>query len=298
MRLLACCVAAALAAALAAPALAEPIPPAVAAMLDAAAADPAQLKVVAEIAKKTNPASVAEIDAKLVAYSAARAVEQQAKLASQGFFEGWTGNGELGGFVSSGNTSNRGAAVGVTLGKETRRWKHDLRGLVDYQQDNGTTSRERWFAGYEGNYKFSERAFIVATLSWERDRFSGFSRRFSEGLGLGYKLLAGPKVALAVDGGPALRQTAFTNGATDNAFALRAGLNGKVQFNPNLALTETATFYYDSFNTSVLSLTALTARLSGALSARASFQLNRESNPPAGRKAADTVSRFTIVYAF
>lgn len=277
---------------------AEPIPPAVAAMIDAAAADPAKLKVVADIAKQTNPASAAEIDAKLAAFAQARAVEQQTKLAAQGFFEGWTGNGEVGGFVSSGNTSNRGAAVGVTMGKETRRWKHSLRGLVDYQQDNGITSRERWFAGYEGNYKFNDRFFALTTFSWERDRFSGFSSRFSESLGLGYKLLTGPRVTLSVDGGPALRQTQFVNGSSDQAFALRAGLNGKVQINPALALTETATFYYDSFNTSVLSLTALTAKLSGALSARASFQLNSESNPPAGRNSVDTVSRITIVYAF
>jgi putative salt-induced outer membrane protein len=290
--------AAVLATLLALPVKAAPIPPAVAAMIDAAAADPAKLKVVADIAKQTNPASAADIDAKLAAFAQARAVEQETKLAAQGFFEGWTGNGEVGGFVSSGNTSNRGAAVGVTMGKETRRWKHSLRGLVDYQQDNGITSRERWFAGYEGNYKFNDRFYALTTVSWERDRFSGFSSRFSESLGLGYKLLTGPRLTLSLDGGPALRQTQFVSGSSDQAFALRAGLNGKLQINPALALTETATFYYDSFNTSLLSLTALTAKLSGALSARASFQLNSESNPPAGRNSVDTVSRITIVYAF
>ena len=55
---------------LATPAFAEPIPPAVEAMIDAAAS-PEERAVVAGIAKKTNPASAAEIDAKLSAINAA-----------------------------------------------------------------------------------------------------------------------------------------------------------------------------------------------------------------------------------
>ncbi len=57
---------------LATPAFAEPIPPAVEAMIDAAAS-PEERAVVAGVAKKTNPASAAEIDAKLAAFNAAAA---------------------------------------------------------------------------------------------------------------------------------------------------------------------------------------------------------------------------------
>ena len=45
-------------------AVAEPLPDAVTTMLEAAAGDAAQLKTIADIAKKTNLHSVAEIDAK------------------------------------------------------------------------------------------------------------------------------------------------------------------------------------------------------------------------------------------
>jgi len=47
---------------------AEPVPASVAAMIDAAAGDPASLKTVADIAKKTNPGSAAEIDAQVAGY--------------------------------------------------------------------------------------------------------------------------------------------------------------------------------------------------------------------------------------
>ncbi len=283
---------------LATPAMADPIPPAVAAMIDAAAANPDHLRVVGEIAKKANPASIAEIDAKLAAIRTAAAKAREEKLASQGLFEGWTGNGDFGGFVSSGNTENRGLAVGINLSKETRRWKHVVRGQVDYQQDLGVTSRERFFAGYEGNWKFSPRGFAVLVLNYERDRFTGFNSRFSQALGLGYRLVDTPGLTVAFDGGPALRQTLFTTGAQENVLAARAAVNAKWVMTRNLTLSQTATYYADNVNSSLLALSQLTARLNGRLSARLSVQLNNESNPPAGRENTDTVTRATLVYNF
>ncbi len=277
---------------------AAPIPDAIAAMIDAAAGDAAQLKVVADIAKKTNPQSATEIDARVAGFTTAQAKAREEKMASQDFFEGWSGSGEAGGFISSGNTSTKGVAIGANLVKETRSWKHSLRGFVDYQRQDGVTTRERYFAGYEGNYNITPNFYALATLAYEKDRFSGFDRRFSESLGLGYKLINTDSIKLAIEGGPALRQTQYTSGIYDNAFAARGAGSLNWTISPSLTFAENATIFYDSFNTSVQSITALTAKLGGALSARASFQYNNESNPPPGRKNSDTTSRITLVYSY
>ena len=280
------------------PAAAAPIPDAVAAMLDAAAGDPAQLKTVADIAKKANPQSVAEIDARVADIGKSQAAAHEEKLASQSLLEGWSGQGEAGASVSSGNTSNKGVAIGVTVAKETRKWKHSLRGQVDYQETDGVKTRERYFAGYEGNYKFTEDFYALLTLAYERDIFSGFSRRFAESVGLGYKVVNTPTLSLALEGGPALRQTSYITGLSDNSFAARGGLNAKWLISDAFTLSENATVFWDSNNTSLFSLTALTAKVTGALSARLSFQVNSESNPPIGLKKTDTTSRVTLVYSF
>lgn len=279
-------------------AIAAPMPDAVAAMLDAAAGDAAQLKTIADIAKKTNPQSVAEIDAKVASINATQAQAREEKLASQGILEGWSGSGEAGGFISTGNTDTKGVAIGVNVAKETRQWKHAVRGFVDYQRQDGVTTRERYFAGYEGNYNITPNFYALLTLSYERDPFSGFNRRFAQSLGLGYKIINTDTVRLAVEAGPALRQTRYTSGFNDNAFAARGAANFLWKINDGLEFTQTGLLYYDSFNTSTQAISALTAKLSGALSARASFQFNSESNPPLGNENTDTVSRVTIVYSF
>lgn len=277
---------------------AAPIPDAVAAMIEAAAGDAAQLKVVADIARKTNPQSVAEIDAKVAQIEQAKAGAREEQLASQGLLEGWSGSGEAGGSISSGNTNVKGVAIGVNLVKESRQWKHALRGFVDYQRQNGVTTRQRFFAGYDGNYNISQNMYALLALSWERDPFSGFDRRFSQSLGLGYKIINNDRMKLSVEAGPALRQTRFTNGFSNSTVAARAAGNFSWKFNDRMEFTQTGLLYHDSFNTSTQAISALTAKLSGALSARASFQFNSESNPPAPLKNTDTVSRVTIVYAF
>ncbi len=100
-----------------------------------------------------------------------------------------------------------------------------LRGFVDYQRQDGVTTRERYFAGYEGNYNITPNFYALATLAYEKDRFSGFDRRFAESLGLGYKIINTDSVKLDVEGGPALRQTRYTSGINDNAFAARGAGN-------------------------------------------------------------------------
>jgi putative salt-induced outer membrane protein len=277
---------------------AEPIPAPVAAMIEAAAGDAAKLGVVADIAKQTNPASAAEIDARVAEINAAQAKAREEKLASQGLMDGWSGQGEAGGFFSTGNTENRGVAVGVTVTKETRSWKHSVRALVDYQENEGVTSRERYFAGYEGNWKFSRRGYVLLALGYERDPFTGFNSRFSESIGIGYRVIDSKRLSVALEAGPSLRQTRFTDGVNDNVLAARGALNAKWIINDALTFTQNASIFHDEFNTSVYALSALTARLSGKLSARFSFQFNSESDPPAGRETVDTVTRATLVYSF
>lgn len=51
-------------------------------MIRAAAGNPGQLKVVADIARKTNPARIAEIDARLAKISAAAVTAREEQLAN------------------------------------------------------------------------------------------------------------------------------------------------------------------------------------------------------------------------
>jgi putative salt-induced outer membrane protein len=273
---------------------AEPLPSPVVAMIEASEADPA----VVGAARATNPRSHHEIDALVDAITARLAVDRQRALASRGFFQGWTGEGQAGGFISSGNSDDAGVALGLNFAKETFAWKHAFTFSADYQRSDGAVSKERYFGGYAGQRKLNRRAFVSITLSAERDRFAGFHSRLSEGLGIGYRLLDSPRLKLDLAGGPALRQTDYIGEPDKAEFAANVAGNFQWTITPDTIFTQTAQTYLSSGNSTFAATTSLTTKLREALSARASIDVRHETDPPDDREPTDTTSRVTLVYSF
>jgi putative salt-induced outer membrane protein len=281
-------------------AIADPIPGAAEAMIRKAAdsGDSVLLASTADVAKRTYPNSAAEIDALVAQLKADADQRHHDELASEGFFDGWKGQGQAGFANSTGNTRNTGIALGLNFERDGLDWKHTFIATVDYARDNGVEDKNREFASYEADYKFSERLYALGLFSWEADRFSGFSDRFSEALGLGYQVIDTPDMKLALEAGPALRQTNYILGDDENNFAGRAALHYQWQILAPLLFNEDITYYGASNDSTVTSNTALTMKLIGALSAQASFLVQYETSPPFGLDSTDTTTRLTLVYSF
>ncbi|MGB3723227.1 MAG: DUF481 domain-containing protein [Pacificimonas sp.] len=286
-----------LAAAIASPAFAAPIPAPIEGMIRAA--DPEERDTVVKVAKRAAADSGTEIDALVADLKAGEKAAQQETLANQGFFEGWSGEGALGGSFSTGNTDELGAAASLGLNKRGRNWEHDLKLAFDYQRTNGTTRRERIYAGYTSRRDLGgDLFFAFGLLSFERDRFSGIDYRFTESLGVGYRLADGDDFKWTVEGGPAARQTRFTDGRDLSNIDLLGRTDIEWKPSDNLTLTESAGFLLSTGNSSYFSKSAVTAKLLGDISARLSFDVLHETDPPAGREKTDTITRASLVYGF
>lgn len=293
------------------------IPEPVRAMIDAAIAsgDENKVRTVIELARETNPDDVEEIDAILAAYEVELAAEEAAaaeaeeeRIRNAGIFENWSGKGELGAFRSTGNSSNTGITAGLSLKREGIDWRHKLTGRADYQRSNGVTTREQFFASYEPNYKINDRLFAYALAQYERDRFQGFSGRYAVSGGLGYQIIDRPDLQLSAKAGPAFRITEFLDGTSEDRLAALFGVDFDWDITDRLKLTHdtnavaeaggSATVLVDGRNTSLNLVTGLNAKISDDLSARFSYAIEYDSNPPPGAEQTDTLSRVTIIYDF
>ncbi|CAN7260369.1 DUF481 domain-containing protein [Phenylobacterium sp. LjRoot219] len=276
---------------------AKPPPEAVAAMIEAAASDPEALKTVARVAKKTNPDSIVEIDAQ-VAQLKAREAERKVEMASRGFFAGWEGEGEVGGGVSTGNTDEERLALGLELEKDALHWRHSVDLTADLQREDGETTKERFFLSLSSQYKITRRLYAVGVLWGEGDRFAGYYSRFSESVGLGYRLVDRPGVKFRVEAGPALRQADYIDTGHEHSASLRAAEYLSWKFASRGTFTQRAVAYWEAGNSTLIGTTALTTTLYEALAARASFEVRHESQPPLDRDSTDTTTRLTLVYSF
>jgi putative salt-induced outer membrane protein len=297
-------------------ALAE-LPEPVRAMIDAAIAtgDEAKVRVVAELARATNPADVTEIDAiigrfdtELAARKAAEAAARQAELRKSGVFENWKGTGEFGAFRATGNTSNTGVSLGITLDRQGIDWRHRFTGRDDYQRANGVTTREQFLARYEPNVNVSDRFYVYALAQYERDQFQGFLARYAISGGMGYQALKKDDIQLSLKAGPAYRVTEFADGRSESRIAGLIGIDFDWNITDRLKLTQdtnavaetggSAIAIIDSRNTSIDLTTGLEAAIARTLKARFSYAVEYDSNPPPGAVQTDTLSRVTLIYDF
>src|SRR5437660_12795011 len=86
---------------------ADPVPDPIVRLITEAArsGNPAALATAVDLSKKTNPRSIAEIDSLVAGLKADAESARVARVREQGFFQGWSGEGEIGASLTTG-TSN------------------------------------------------------------------------------------------------------------------------------------------------------------------------------------------------
>jgi len=301
---------------IATPAAAQ-IPPDVQAMIDAAMAtgDAKKIETVIELAKQTQPDSADEIEAIAGAWREERAEAQrlaeakkQEEIREAGLFDMWSGEGQVGAFLSTGNSDDMGLSLAVNLKREGIRWSHALRATADFQRSSGVTSREQFLAAYEPRFQIGDNIFAYGLTQYERDRFQGFYNRYAVSGGIGYKLLDSDSATLSVKAGPAFRVTERTNGERISRLAGLFGadfdwrLADRVTFTQDAnAVAETGTealLVVDSANTTLNLTSGIDFKVSDRLRSRLTYNIEYDSNPGPGAETTDTLTRFSLVYGF
>lgn len=276
------------------------IPAELSAMLDAAmeAGDESGVNTIVRYARAGDPDSADLVLRRASAWRERRATERDERLRSATAWQLWRGRVEAGGFVSTGNSNITGLTGAADLTREGLRWRHRVLAQADFQQTDGVTSRERYVLGYQPNYKIDDRGYVYGNAQFEADRFLGYDSRFSGSAGIGYGVLRRPGLTLDLELGPAFRQTDFTNDDMQSSLAARGSMNLNWTIVSGLVARQEAQAYLERFNSTVRSVSAIEARLLGPLSAKLSYTLQYESDPPIGRLTTDTTSRAALVYNF
>ncbi|MFA6219877.1 MAG: DUF481 domain-containing protein [Erythrobacter sp.] len=280
-----------------------------------ASADARKVATAIELARSAYPGeeeAIAAIEKAWQGEQARRAelsrAEDERKIRDAGLLELWKGEGELGGFVSSGNTSTSGLAASLKLERKGIRWEHAIIARVDYQRESGTTSREQYLASYEPRWQFNSSLFAYGLTQYERNRFQGFDGRYAISGGLGYRVVDRDALSLAIKAGPALRIVDYSEGESETRIAGLAGLDLDWRVFDRLSLTQdasvvaetggAATLLFDSANTTLNLVSGLDFSLTDRLRARLAYRVDFDSNPPTGNVSTDTLTRATLIYGF
>ncbi|MFN4135516.1 MAG: YdiY family protein [Novosphingobium sp.] len=311
-----------------APAQPAALPDGVAAMIDTALASPdrSEAEAVIRTAKRALPDLEAAIDAHVAQWSAIRqaAIMPASPAAAAGSLSPdnkqdaaaaaaaaaaetgpalaaalkWTGEGEAGAFVNTGNAPGIGLVGAFKLRVEGDNWRVATNARADYQETAGLVTREQYRFSAEPNYKFNDRSYVFGLGQYEKDRFQGFASRYSLSGGLGYNLLNSKDNRLSIKAGPTWRVTEPVQAERTSVVAGLASLEAKIKLSETLQFSQDANAYVDGEGSTFYTLAALDSRLIGKLKARLSYMIQHETSPELGRLGTDTTSRLTLVYGF
>lgn len=281
-----------------APPVGAALSPDVVRMLEAAArsGNQARTDAVVAVAKETNPERAAEIDAIVAAIATERARARTEQLRHAHLFDSWKGSGQLGGSIATGNSQARSLTAGLNLERKGIRWRHRVNVLLDLVNGDADTDQERILAGYQLDYQWSERFYTWGRVEYERNRQAGIKRRFAESVGIGWQILPPGSASWNLELGPGVRQTRYVDYA-ETRLAARGASRLAWTLADNVKFTNDSALFWENA-ASVTNTAALTSRISGALSARLSYSLDWEAEPPPGLRNLDTVSRLTFAYDF
>jgi putative salt-induced outer membrane protein len=222
----------------------------------------------------------------------------------------WTGKGEGGLLVSSGNSDSTSANAKLDMAEEQNGWKNSLHLAGFYGKNASFATAERIEGGYELDDKISDRLYAFTAARGERDLFSGFDYQATLSAGLGYKFIDNDSTKFAGTLGVGYRRlepeqlikdpsgdvTARIPGpSTGNAVAT-AGLDFSHKLTATTKLLDKLLVESGSSDTSVSNDLGVQVSMNERLALAFGYGVRYNSDPSPGSKKLDQMTTVNIVY--
>jgi putative salt-induced outer membrane protein len=213
----------------------------------------------------------------------------------------WTGKGEAGVAVASGNTSTKSANARVAVGYKSDAWEDSASLAGNYVRTEGLTTARRWEIGAQTRYNFGAHTFWYGGARYEEDRFSGFDHQGVISTGVGRKFIDRDTTHLAgqVGVGYKFLETTATLIAPADKDTEIVGV-ASINFDHQLTMT---TSVYDKFgaefasdNNFLQNEIGLAVKMTDRLALALAYAVRHNTKPPPAFKKTDTLSTLNLVY--
>ena len=247
---------------------------------------------------------------------------------------GWTGSGEAGLAIASGNTKSENVNAKLDVKFNDDLWKDDFYLLAQRNKSNVTTTvvdsstnpptqsnqtlyettANRYETGASAGYKLDDRSYIVGALRYEHDEFSPYDYQYIASLGYGYQALKNARDELSFEVGAGYKVVQPTsifitdtatppnvikiNPDSDSSVAARGKIDYKHSFNANTSLVDTYLVESDNTNTFMQNDLGVAVKMTDKLAMKVGYQVRYNSDVAAGFKKTDQLLTTNLVYGF
>ncbi len=220
----------------------------------------------------------------------------------------WTGKGEAGLVIATGNTETENANAKLQFANEIGKWKHQFGGSALYasSDDEGTTA-QRWEAFEQSDYNFSPRNFWFGAARYEDDEFSGFEYQAIVSTGIGHKFIDTDVTKFTGTAGVGYKvfetRDAFDDagvliepGDRDSEVVFRGTLDYDHQLTATTSVLDKFVVEAGSNNTFLQNDLALQVKMTDVLALAVGYSVRHNTDPPVGFEKTDTLTTINLVY--
>lgn len=214
----------------------------------------------------------------------------------------WSGKGEAGLAIASGNSDSKQINAKVAVGLKRNSWEHTLGFAALYVRADDETTARRWESSGQTRFVFGgARAFWFGGGRYEKDRFSGFDYQAVVTSGLGNKFIDSEDTKLSgqIGFGYKVLETLPSVEATRNRDHAVAGTVA-LEFSHRLTRTTTFTNKFGAESTSennfLQDQVGVAVKMTDRMALSLGYAVRHNTNPPAGFKRTDMLSTVNLVY--
>lgn len=219
----------------------------------------------------------------------------------------WTGKGEAGLVVASGNTNTETANAKLALATEIGKWKHAVGAAALYASDEDGKTANRWELIGQSDWNFTKRNFLFAAGRYEEDEFSGFEYQTTASLGVGRRFIDSDvtKLVGTVGAGYKFFETrdAFDSagvlieeGDSDSEVVFRGTVDFEHKFTATTSLINKFIVESGADNTYAQNDLSLQVKMTDVLALAVGYSVRHNTDPPAEFKRTDTLTTINLVY--
>lgn len=220
----------------------------------------------------------------------------------------WTGKGEAGLVIASGNTDTQTANAKLQVSNESDNWKNTLGGAALYASDEDGKTANRWEVFGQADWKFTERNFLFGAGRYEEDEFSGFEYQATASYGFGRRFMDTPntKMVGTVGAGYKFFETRdsfdeetgvlIEEGDSDNEVVFRGTLDLEHTFTATTSLINKFIVESGANNTYVQNDLSVQVKMTDVLALAVGYSVRHNSEPPSEFKKTDTLTTINLVY--
>ncbi len=211
----------------------------------------------------------------------------------------WSGSGQLGFSMTSGNSDTESLTAGLLLERESEQWVNNLNLDVVRASSDGKDTAERYTLSTRNGYKLDANDYIYNNTRYDKDNFSGFDYTLTTSFGWGHQFADTEDYKFSTEIGVGYKIEALDADRTENTGAVAVGkLNYMRAITETMKFSEVLLVESGEDNTFVQNDMGFKFKINSQFSVKLAHQYRYNTDVVPGKVSHDSLVSANLVYDF